>query len=287
MMKKAIIISGTKREYLVRYEDGTTDKVGVRKTLIYRSGPLYVGDYVFIDETKTIASLENRFNRLIRPRIANVSFGAVVTSVAEPKFSSYLLEKYLAYLLYSDVTPLILFTKIDKLDEKELAEIKGYHEYYLSLGFPSFLLTTKNPKTYADLIDYIHGKTVVFMGQTGAGKSSALNVIDPGLDRAIGEYSKALGRGKHQTKEIVLFPFHDGYIGDTPGFSSLELPFNEGELARCYPGFKRALECYFPDCLHQGEKLCVIKDELQKGTIRQESYENYVRMIKEIKENQR
>lgn len=286
-MKKAIIISGTKREYLVRYEDGSTDRVRVRKTLIYRSGPLYVGDYVYIDESKNIADFEPRINRLIRPRIANVSYGAVVASVAEPKFSSYLLEKYLAYLLYSDVTPLILFTKIDKLDELGLQEIKVYHDYYLSLGFPSFLLTTKDTSTYSELLEYIHGKTVIFMGQTGAGKSSALNIIDPELDRAIGEYSKALGRGKHQTKEIILFPFHEGYIGDTPGFSSLELPFSERELARCYPGFKSALSCYFPDCLHQGEKLCIIKEELAKGILRQESYDNYVRMIKEIKEYQR
>ena len=69
------------------------------------------------------------------------------------------------------------------------------------------------------------------MGQTGVGKSSLINVLDPDFERDIGEYSISLGRGKHQTKEVILLPYENGFIADTPGFSSLELPIFKEDIS--------------------------------------------------------
>lgn len=287
-MRRGLIIGGSRREYLVYLEDGSQCQAAVRKALIYNSGQLFIGDRVQLDSEGLIAERSDRHNRLIRPRIANVSYGAVVASTCEPSFSSYLLDKYLAYLLYSEVTPLILFSKIDRLTAAELKSIAAYRDYYHSLGIESFLLTTADKSTFKPLKKAIADRTVVFMGQTGAGKSSIINALAPHLKRAIGEYSIALGRGKHQTKEVALFPFEGGFIGDTPGFSSLELPFGAQELAASFPGFASSShKCYYNNCLHQQEKQCTIKARLASGELSKEAYENYLKMLAEIKEGKR
>lgn len=285
-MEKGIIISGTKREYQVYiHSSKNIKKAVVRKTLIYKFGPLFVGDEVDIDEDETICNLYPRKNRLIRPKVANVSYAAICTSTAEPSFTSYLLEKYLTYLIYCHVTPLILFTKTDMLDNNELTRILSYKKYYETLGYKTFMISTKNSETFMPLKEIIKDKNVIFMGQTGVGKSSSLNMIDPTLERKIGEYSKALGRGKHQTKEVVLFPYQNGFIGDTPGFSSLELPIKQDELAACFPGFENfAHLCFYTDCLHIFEKKCEVKKHIEEGFISKESYENYKKMLEELKE---
>ncbi|HBD06210.1 MAG TPA: ribosome small subunit-dependent GTPase A [Firmicutes bacterium] len=280
-----IIISGTRRSYVVYLEDKREVEATTRKTLVYQNGPLYIGDYVTLDQDGIIAEVKPRKNRLIRPKIANVSYGAIVCSTYQPSFSSYLLDKYLSYLLFCDVKPLILFTKMDMLDSSSLLKIKEYANYYSSLGFPTYLLSTKDQSSFSQLKKDIFGKITIFMGQTGAGKSSALNVIDPSFNRQIGEFSLALGRGKHKTKEVVLLPYAGGLIGDTPGFSALELPMNKNDLAHSFPGFDpHFLNCYYRNCLHIAENKCTIKERLAKGKISEESYNNYIKILEELNE---
>ena len=131
-------------------------------------------------------------------------------------------------------------------------------------------------------------KNSVFIGQSGVGKSSLLNYIYPEWELKIGEYSHALGRGKHQTKEVILLPFEDGFIGDTPGFSSLELNLTKEELAEHFIGFKKYFgKCYFKDCIHVHEKSCLLKDDLENKAYPYELYEHYLLLLKDIEQNKR
>ena len=124
------------------------------------------------------------------------------------------------------------------------------------------------------------------MGQTGAGKSSLLNSVDSSFNREVGEYSRALGRGKHQTKEVVLLPYLDGYLADTPGFSSLELDMDENDVAANFPGMQEEhVKCYYPNCLHVSEPKCAVKDKFLQGNIPSIIYESYLKLLEEIKEN--
>ena len=151
------------------------------------------------------------------------------------------------------------------------------------LGYKVFLLSPEKTEIIRELQGFLAKKTTIIMGQTGVGKSSAINLIDPQVHRKIGEYSEALGRGKHQTKEVILLPFRDGFIGDTPGFSSLELDLYKEDLAQYFPGYeKHYLDCYFSNCLHQNEKECKIKKEIETGNLSKEGYEVYLKLLSQL-----
>ena len=118
------------------------------------------------------------------------------------------------------------------------------------------------------------------MGQTGVGKSSLINLIDENYQREIGEYSSALGRGKHQTKEVVLLPYLDGYIADTPGFSSLELNISKEDIKKYSKEFN--VNCKYKSCMHINEEGCSVIPNLNKNRIYDERYKNYIKLIKEV-----
>ena len=120
------------------------------------------------------------------------------------------------------------------------------------------------------------------MGQTGVGKSSLINAIDSNYEREVGEYSLALGRGKHKTKEVILLPYQGGYIADTPGFSSLELDLYKDDLAAFFPGFYSLYnKCYFANCLHLSENRCAIKERVNTGEISSLAYDCYKKLSEE------
>ena len=121
------------------------------------------------------------------------------------------------------------------------------------------------------------------MGQTGVGKSSLINLIDEDFSRQVGDFSKALGRGKHQTKEVVLLPYLNGFIGDTPGFSSLELNIYKEDLATVFPLIKdHFTDCRYSNCLHKNEPGCKIKELLDTNQMDNENYQNYLQMLDEL-----
>lgn len=284
---KNLVVSGNKRQYkIVDLENKKEFLATPRKTLLNQKGPIFIGDYVEIASDGTIVNFQERKNQLIRPRIVNLDLAIVVCSTIEPDFSSYLLDKFLTYLDFCNIPSIIAFTKKDKLDLERVNQIEKYISYYKSLGYKCYFTSIKD-NAYLELKELIKGKVVAFMGQTGAGKSSLTNLIDPNYNRAIGSYSTSLGRGKHQTKEVILLPFDEGFIGDTPGFSSLDLKMiglKETDLAMFFPGFyKYATKCYFNNCRHILEKSCQVKLALENGKLNQESYQNYVKLLMEMK----
>lgn len=244
-----------------------------------------VGDHVLLDtENFLITDVLPRTSLLKRPPIANVNQILLVFSLSEPSYSHYLTLKYLCYANYLGVPSRVILTKTDKLDEeKEALEIKKTLE---SVGVETYLVSNKTKEGVEEVKALINGKISCLIGQTGAGKSSLLNNIDPAFNREIGEYSKALGRGKHQTKEVVLLPILDGYIADTPGFSSLELDIPYTEISHYFPGMKEAyLNCFYSNCMHISEKKCAVKEKFSNENIPSIIYDSYLKLIEELKEN--
>lgn len=242
---------------------------------------LYVGDRVIIDDSNyLIIDVFDRKSLLKRPPISNIDQILLIFSLKEPDFSYYLAFKYLTYASFNGIKASLVLTKSDKCDDKEIKEIK---EVFEKIGIPTYVTSSKKEEGLDDIRPLFKDHISVLIGQSGVGKSSLLNAIDESFTREIGEYSLALGRGKHKTKEVILLPYQNGYIADTPGFSSLELEMNKLEVAQYFPSFKDdALECFYSNCLHISEKNCKIKKKLEKGEIPQVAYDCYLKLLEEV-----
>jgi len=242
-----------------------------------------VGDDVLYDE-ESIQEVLPRRNDLVRPAIANVDQAIIINSAKKPDFSFYLLDQFLALIEAANVLPLIVLTKIDLLTADELDTLKAKLEYYSSM-YQVCYVDSKNKVGMDELMTHLSGKLSVFSGQTGAGKSSLLNAIDPLLNLKTDAISEALGRGKHTTRHVELIKVQDGWIADTPGFSKLEFPeMDITSLKDLYPDFVRlANECRFNQCLHINEPDCAVKKAYHDGRILKERYENYVLFHQSIK----
>ena len=236
-----------------------------------------VGDYILIDkQNNQIIKILPRKNFLLRPNVANVDIALIITSVKKPNLDLYLLDKLLTLVTFNKIKPIICFTKIDLLNDKELINFKKIRNYY--------------EKIY-DVIDNnqieifkqkVQNKIVVLCGQTGSGKSTFINKIDPSLNLKTNEISSSLGRGIHTTRMTTLYKEDSFYICDTPGFSSLDLVNIElEELKKSFLEFNN-YNCKFKDCNHINTFGCQIENNEK---ILKSRYENYTLFLKEINEN--
>ena len=240
-----------------------------------------VGDEVeFNPDTMVMDVIYPRRSALKRPPIANISQIILVFSLKEPDFSYLLAFKYLTYANMYNIKANLVLTKIDKgIDEALIKEIK---EVFSSVGVNTYFVSNKTKEGLEEVKKLFANEISCVMGQTGVGKSSLINAIDENYEREIGEYSVALGRGKHRTKEVVLLPYSGGYIADTPGFSSLDLNLFKEDLAVFYPSFNNLYnKCYYTDCLHVSENRCAVKEQIEQGKISKKAYDCYLKLLDE------
>lgn len=238
-----------------------------------------VGDEVQFDEQENyLLNILERKNYLERPSISNIDIALIVTSLKKPDLSLNLLDKQLCNIILSGIEPVICFTKLDLTIKSEQKELKCIIKYYQSLGIKVFL-NTKLKK----LTKYLKNKYVVLTGQTGAGKSSLINKIDPNKNLKVGNISEALGRGKHTTRHTEFHNVKNIYIADTPGFSSLDLSkYSKEQIRDSFFEFNNK-NCEFKNCMHIKEQNCRVKEELKNKHILPSRYANYCYFIKESK----
>ncbi|MGX1264688.1 ribosome biogenesis GTPase [Rossellomorea marisflavi] len=249
-----------------------------------------VGDYVeFQAENETdgyILKVFERKNELVRPPIANVDQAILVFSASEPDFSTTLLDRFLVLIESKEIDPLICITKMDLLSEEETHRILRYADDYRRMGYEVLTTSSKTEQGVEELAPYLRDKISVFAGQSGVGKSSLLNALDPELDLKTAMISSHLGRGKHTTRHVELIHVDGGLVADTPGFSSLDFTeLDESELPLCFPEMAAASEaCKFRGCLHVNEPKCAVKEKVEAGDIPAYRYDHYLSFHQEIKE---
>jgi len=232
-----------------------------------------VGDNVVIDKDNNyILEIKKRKNELVRPSVANIDQVVILASAKHPNFDTNLLDKLLVIIEYNNIKPIICISKIDLLNEKELKEIETYIEYYRQIGYK----VLRNDKL-DEFREIFKNKLTVFTGQSGAGKSSLLNKLNPNLNLKTDEISYALGRGKHTTRHTELYELLEGYIVDTPGFSDIDfqgmtkidIRDNMNEM------FDNLELCKYRDCLHIKEDGCIVKQKVEHDEILSSRYKNY------------
>ena len=267
---KGIIVKNISNDYTINSNNKLYICKPRGKFRINNLTPL-VGDIVIFDEKNNyITEILPRLNELIRPSIANIDIAVIVTSVKNPNFDTYLLDKTLTIISYNNITPIIYFSKLDLLNPNETNEINNYIKYYQKIGY----LTATNEK---ELMTLIKNKTVVFTGQSGAGKSTLLNRINPKLSLKTDEISMALGRGKHTTRHTELYNIANTFIADTPGFSKID--FHNMSPIDIRDNMKEMFDnldkCKYDDCMHICEDGCAIKEMIKNKEIIESRYNNY------------
>ena len=291
-MSKGIITCLIAGEYTVFDKDKNEYFKGKPRGLFRIKGDtLKVGDrvnYELIDDKISITNLLDRTNDLVRPQIANVDQAFVVFSVKEPVLNLNLLDRFITILEYNKITPILIFNKWDLLVDSDLEDVLKVEEYYKKIGY-TVIRTSAKTKLLNELEGFINDKISVITGQSGVGKSSLLNVIDPSLELSTNDISKALNRGKHTTRHVELLKFGNGWIADTPGFGIMEfIDMEETDVAHSFVEFfEYSRECKYNGCLHLNEPKCMVKKELEEGNILSSRYENYKQFIEETKKRKK
>jgi len=250
----------------------------------------HVGDIVDItvaqeDGGGTVSHIHPRKNDLIRPPLANLDYMALIISAADPAPNFQIIDKLLAILEYKDIPALIALTKPD------LADVSGLSGIYKNAGYPVFVVNNLTGDGSDELAGEMSGKLSALCGNSGVGKSSLLNAIDPNLGLAVGDTSRKLGRGRHTTRHVEIFTLRNGaMVADTPGFSSVDLlmmsELRVHNLADSFIefGLHAPNGCRFQDCRHIAEHGCAVRDAVEKGEISESRYKSYRALHDEIKD---
>lgn len=286
MSEIGIVTSFIKGQYNIE-SDSTNYVCSIRGKIRFNNKDIKVGDKVSFSKDKLlIEDILERKNELIRPSISNIDLLCIVLSIKKPEFSLDLAFEFLTYSNINNIPSVLLISKIDNDEDfKEFNKIKNIME---KCGVSCLPFSKFNEDYISSIRNIVKNKTVCFMGQTGVGKSSLINCIDNSFNREIGEYSYALGRGKHQTKEVILLPFNGGYLADSPGFSSLKLDISPLDLAHFFPGFNLLYpRCNYSNCLHDVSCGCKVINEVNDLTYPREAYESYICLLKRISDEYR
>ena len=242
-----------------------------------------VGDRVIFDE-KFITEILERKNILNRPPLANIDQAIIINSCVEPDFSFNLLDRFLLLIEHESIIPIIVVTKTDLMAKEKLDKLKNKIKYYKKYYHVIYTSTVTLEGTN-EFKELFRDKISIFAGQTGAGKSSLLNVLDTKLNLKTDAISKALGRGKHTTRHSQMYELFGGLVADTPGFSKLDFfDIKEEDVPDCFIDFfELSNECKFRGCKHLDEPKCKVKKELELGNVLPERYYDYKLIMEEIR----
>ena len=246
-----------------------------------------VGDRVSVRELGGgegfVEAILPRRNAFTRPAVANIDQLVIIGSGAIPRTDPFLIDRVASIAALKQCDVIILLNKCDLDDAEEL------YDLYTASGFPTLRVSAETGEGLEKLKPLISGKLSAFTGNSGVGKSSILNALEPDFALKVGEVSTALGRGRHTTRHVELFRLSCGAeIMDTPGFSSFEAEDLNLEwkqhLPETFPEFRPYLEdCRFVGCSHTKEKGCAVLEALRQGKIQKKRHESYLRLYEELK----
>ena len=282
------IIKGIGGFYYVVCENGITYECKAKGVFRNRKIKPLVGDNVeieILDEEKNLGNIEDilpRFNWLNRPAVANVDQTVIIFAVSAPAPNFNLLDRFLINMEQHEVPTVICFNKVDLEGFRQSEDIC---RSYTKSGYEVLFISAESGYGIDVLEAVIKGKTTVFAGPSGVGKSSTLNSLFPDANVQTGGLSEKIQRGKHTTRHSeLMFVDDDTYIMDTPGFSSLYTEGIEAEDLKLYFPEIAAYTgtCKFNMCNHISEPGCLVKKAVSDGRISKMRYDDYVMIYNEL-----
>lgn len=278
-MAEGIVIKALSGFYYVAEPDGLLPCRGRGRLRREGVSPM-VGDrvvYTRVGDGGTIDQVLPRRNSFIRPAVANVDLLVVFAAAVNPITDPFLIDQVMAIAESRGVPSLLVINKCDCDPGDALAEI------YQTAGIPVLRTSAVTGEGIEALRAQLAGKTAALTGNSGVGKSSVINTLAPGAAIPTGEVSDKLGRGRHTTRHVELYPVGDARIMDTPGFSAfdteqMELVHKE-ELQQYFVEFRPFLgQCRFQDCAHLSEPGCAVLEAVARGEIPASRHNSYRRL---------
>ena len=288
---KGIVYKSTGSWYTVKANDGDFYECRIKGKFrikgIKSTNPVAVGDRVQFEIEKIgdetigiIHHIEDRKNYIIRKSVklskqthiiaSNLDQVFLMITLNNPKTYTIFIDRFLATAEAYDIPAVLLFNKIDTYGEDELDEVKYLAAIYRKIGYTCIGISAKSGKNVDKVKELMIGKTSMFSGNSGVGKSTLINALEPSLNIKTTEISEQHLQGQHTTTFAEMFDLSfDAKIIDTPGIKGFGIfDMEKDEMSDYFPEFfKLKSECKFNNCLHLDEPSCAVKQALENGEV--------------------
>lgn len=300
------VIRNTGSWYVVRTDDGqlieSKIKGNFRLKGIRSTNPVAVGDFVQItpnaEGTAFITEIEDRKNYIIRKAsnlskqshiiAANIDLAVLVVTISHPETSTVFIDRFLASAEAYRVPVNLVFNKTDSYTEDEIRYMEGMVYLYTSLGYPCFKTSALHHEGIDELRQALSGKTTLFSGNSGVGKSTLLNALIPDLNVRTAEISSAHDTGMHTTTFSEMYDLPEGgHLIDTPGIKGFGTFNMEKEEVDHYfrEIFRISSECKYGNCTHTHEPGCAVRQAVEDHLISESRYLSYLSMLNDKDED--
>ena len=274
---------------------------------IKSTNPVAVGDYVDFELEKNsdvvtgvINNICERKNYVLRKSVnlskqthilaSNIDIVFLIITISSPVTSTNFIDRFLLTSNAYSINTVLLFNKIDLLDEAEKKVLKKLIEIYTNIGYKCFEISAKNQYN-TDKVKFLMKDNIsMFGGHSGVGKSTLINSLQPNLNLRTNNISVQHSQGQHTTTNAELFDLDFGAkIIDTPGIRGFGIvDFNKGDIKNYFPEFYKLVnQCKFNDCMHVNEPKCIVKQCVEDGKIAISRYENYLQILEDDKSSYR
>ena len=268
-----------------------------------QTNPVAVGDHVMFelqeDGTGIINDVCDRRNYIVRRATklskqthviaSNIDLLCVVATVALPRTSTGFIDRLLVTAEAYHIPACLILNKSDLLQDSALQALQQeYVDIYRKAGYPVLEVSALRGDHIDDVKQLIAGRTVLFSGHSGVGKSALLNAICPELQLRVGQLSEWSLKGKHTTTFAEIYPLpQETYLIDTPGIKEFGMvDFSAQELSHFFPEMRPLIpRCHYANCTHRHEPQCAVKEAVESGSISSERYQNYLNILDNIDES--
>jgi len=300
---RGIVYKSTGTWYTVKSEEGDFFECRIKGKFriqgIKSTNPVAVGDKVIFDIEEVgdetvgvIKEIEDRRNYIIRKSVklsaqthiiaANIDQVFLIVTLRNPKTYTVFIDRFLATAEAYDIPAVLLFNKMDIYDEEELREIESLVSLYSDIGYTCHCISAKTGAQIEEVKSSMEGKTSMFAGHSGVGKSTLVNLISPDINIKTTEISEQHLQGRHTTTFAEMYDLDFGArIIDTPGIKGFGIvDMDPDEIGDYFPElFRLKAHCKFNNCLHLDEPKCAVKKALEENEIAESRYNSYVQMV--------